>query len=92
MSTAAPEPLAPKRVADRATYAVAGGNHVTLLLDRSHTAAALDVIEVLAQPGGGPPPQSGANQWHSMRMLVSDVGQNSRKGTPVGSTGATRFG
>jgi hypothetical protein len=54
MSTAASEPLAPTRVADRVTYAVAGGNHVTLLLDRSHTAAALDVIEVLAQPGGGP--------------------------------------
>jgi quercetin dioxygenase-like cupin family protein len=56
MSAAAPEPLTPTRVADRATYAVAGGNHVTLLLDRSNTAAALDVIEVLAQPGGGPPP------------------------------------
>ena len=56
MSTAAPEPLAPTRVADRPTYAVAGGNHVTLLLDRSDTAGALDVIVVLAQPGGGPPP------------------------------------
>jgi hypothetical protein len=50
MSTAAPEPLTPTRPADRATYAVAGGNHVTLCLDRRHTAAALDVIEVLAQP------------------------------------------
>src|ERR1700761_6421151 len=56
MSTAAPEPLAPTRVTDRVTYAVAGGNHVTLLLDRSHTAVAFDVIVVLAQPGGGPPP------------------------------------
>jgi quercetin dioxygenase-like cupin family protein len=56
MSTAAPEPLAPTRVAGRAIYAVAGGNHVTLLLDRRHTSAALDVIEVLARPGGGPPP------------------------------------
>lgn len=56
MSTEAPQPLVPTRIADRATYAVAGGNHVTLLLDRGHTASALDVIEVLAQPGGGPPP------------------------------------
>jgi quercetin dioxygenase-like cupin family protein len=35
---------------------VAGGNHVTLLLHRDETQGALDVIEVLAQPGGGPPP------------------------------------
>ena len=37
-------------------YAVAGGNHVNVLLDRRATGSALDVIEVLAQPGGGPPP------------------------------------
>ncbi len=56
LNASTPQPLTPTRVADRAVYAVAGGNHVTLLLDRGHTAAALDVIEVLAQPGGGPPP------------------------------------
>jgi quercetin dioxygenase-like cupin family protein len=72
MSTEAPKPLAPTRVADRATYAVAGGNHVTLLLDRSHTASALDVIEVLAQPGGGPPPHRHAfAEW--FRVLEGEL-------------------
>lgn len=36
-------------------YAVAGGNHVTVLLDRAETGGELDAIDVLAQPGGGPP-------------------------------------
>jgi quercetin dioxygenase-like cupin family protein len=64
--------LTPTRVADRTTYAVAGGNHVTLLLHRSHTAAALDVIEVLAQPGGGPPPHRHAfAEW--FRMLEGQL-------------------
>lgn len=49
-------PLRPQPVADHPVYAVAGGNHVTLLLERAETAGALDVIDVLAQPGGGPPP------------------------------------
>jgi quercetin dioxygenase-like cupin family protein len=72
MSTAAPEPLEPTRVADRPTYAVAGGNHVTLLLDRSHTAGAFDVIEVLAQPGGGPPPHRHAfAEW--FRVLEGEL-------------------
>ncbi len=56
MSTAAPEPLTPTRVGDHVIYVVAGGNHVNVLLDRRDTASAFDVIEVLAQPGGGPPP------------------------------------
>jgi len=38
-----------------ATYSVAWGNQVTLLLTRDETEGALDVIEVIAQPGGGPP-------------------------------------
>ena len=45
-------------------FAVAGGNHVTIELDREDTAGALDVIEVLAQPGGGPPPHRHAfGEW-----------------------------
>ena len=72
MSTEAPKPLVPTRVADRTTYAVAGGNHVTLLLDRSHPASAFDVIEVLAQPGGGPPPHRHAfADW--FRMLDGEL-------------------
>ena len=49
-------------------YAVAGGNHVTIELDRSATGGCLDVIEVLAQPGGGPPPHSHAfGEWFLVR-------------------------
>jgi len=43
-------------MSERPVYVVAGGNHVTLLLDRDVSAGLLDVIVVLAQPGGGPPP------------------------------------
>lgn len=35
---------------------VAGGNHVAILVDADETDGAFDVVEVLAQPGGGPPP------------------------------------
>jgi quercetin dioxygenase-like cupin family protein len=48
--------LRPLRVSERPVYVVAGGDHVTLLLDREVSAGLLDVIDVLAQPGGGPPP------------------------------------
>ena len=34
---------------------VAGGNHVTVLVDATETANEFDLIEVLAGPGGGPP-------------------------------------
>src|ERR1700729_621325 len=56
MSTSAPEPLTPTNGGHQLLYAFAGGTHVRVLLDRRDTASALDVIEVLAQPGGGPPP------------------------------------
>lgn len=83
MSTGAPKPLAPTHVGDRATYAVAGGNHVTLLLDRGDTASALDVIEVLAQPGGGPPPHRHAfAEW--FRVLEGELTlSEDRDGTVV---------
>ena len=48
--------LSPTTAARCPTYAVAGGNRVTILLDRSASGALLDVFEVLAAPGGGPPP------------------------------------
>lgn len=41
---------------ESAIYVVAGGNHVTVQLDRSHSAGLFDVIEVHAASGGGPPP------------------------------------
>ena len=63
-----PEPVAPISPAQQPVYAVAGGNHVTIELDRSVTGGSLDVIEVLAQPGGGPPPHSHAfGEWFLVR-------------------------
>ena len=61
-------PLAPIAADDQPVYAVAGGNHVTIELDRSATGGRLDVIEVLAQSGGGPPPHSHAfGEWFLVR-------------------------
>jgi quercetin dioxygenase-like cupin family protein len=72
MSSAVPEPLTPTRVGSHVIYAVAGGNHVNVLLDRLQTASALDVIEVLAQPGGGPPPHRHAfAEW--FRVLEGEL-------------------
>jgi quercetin dioxygenase-like cupin family protein len=56
--------LLPTTAGEHPVYAVAGGNHVTVLLDRDETGAAVDVSEVLAQPGGGPPPHRHAfGEW-----------------------------
>ena len=72
MSTTGPEPLTPTHVGDHVIYAVAGGNRVNVLLDRRGTASALDVIEVLAQPGGGPPPHRHAfAEW--FRVLEGEL-------------------
>jgi quercetin dioxygenase-like cupin family protein len=61
-------PLLPTAGSDHLVYAVAGGNHVTIELDRSVTGGVLDAIEVLAQPGGGPPPHSHAfAEWFLVR-------------------------
>lgn len=61
-------PVTPVSSAGHAVYAVAGGNHVTIELDRALTGGCIDVIEVLAQPGGGPPPHSHAfGEWFLVR-------------------------
>jgi quercetin dioxygenase-like cupin family protein len=61
-------PVTPVSPAGHKIYAVAGGNHVTIELDRAMTGGLLDVIEVLAQPGGGPPPHShGFGEWFLVR-------------------------
>ena len=61
-------PLTPISATQQPVYAVAGGNHITIELDRSVTAGSLDVIEVLAHPGGGPPPHSHAfGEWFLIR-------------------------
>jgi quercetin dioxygenase-like cupin family protein len=57
-------PLIPRIAAVPAIYAVAGGNHVTTLVHRDETGGMLDLVEVLAQPGGGPPPHRHAfGEW-----------------------------
>ncbi len=53
-----PEPLHPTHAGDHPIYVVAGGNHVTVFLDMDESGESFDTIEVLAQPGGGPPPHS----------------------------------
>ncbi|HEY0276809.1 MAG TPA: cupin domain-containing protein [Solirubrobacterales bacterium] len=50
------EPIETRAAAEHTIYVVAGGNHVTIELDRAETDGVLDAIEVLAGPGGGPPP------------------------------------
>jgi quercetin dioxygenase-like cupin family protein len=37
-------------------YVVAGGNHVAIVVDAAETGGAHDLVEILAAPGGGPPP------------------------------------
>jgi quercetin dioxygenase-like cupin family protein len=65
-------PHTPTRAAAQPVYAVAGGNHVTVLLDREQTGGELDVIEVSAQPGGGPPPHRHAfAEW--FRLLEGEL-------------------
>ena len=64
-----------------------GGGELQVLIKN-----AIEVLDAgLPQLRGRATPQSGANQWHSIRMLVSEVGQKSN-GAPVGSTGVTRLG
>lgn len=64
--------LAPLHGEARPVYSVAGGNHVTVLLNRDETDAILDVIDVLAQPGGGPPPHHHAfAEW--FRVLQGEL-------------------
>ncbi len=48
-------PLIPEPGGNAPVYVVAGGNHVTIALDRSQSDELLDVIEVRAAVGGGPP-------------------------------------
>ena len=49
-------PLIPRTAGSTTVYVGAGGNHVAIALDRSKSNELLDVIEVHATPGGGPPP------------------------------------
>ncbi len=63
-----PDPIVTRGAAEHTIYVVAGGNHVIVELDRGETDGTLDVIEVLAKPGGGPPAHSHAfAEWFLVR-------------------------
>jgi quercetin dioxygenase-like cupin family protein len=63
-----PDPIESRASGEHPVYAVAGGDHVTITLDREETDGVLDAIEVLAQPGGGPPPHKHAfSEWFLVR-------------------------
>ncbi|HUA46467.1 MAG TPA: cupin domain-containing protein [Solirubrobacteraceae bacterium] len=62
-------------------YAVAGGNHVMIVVDATETDGTFDLIEVLARPGGGPPPHRHAfAEWFhvlegSLQILTVSAGR-----------------
>lgn len=65
-------PLTPQIGGSAPVYVAAGGNHVTISLHRSQTGDQLDVIEVRADPGGGPPPHRHAfAEW--FRVLEGEL-------------------
>jgi hypothetical protein len=70
MSAARTGPLTVSRAVDHPVYAVAGGNHVTLLLHRDDAGCLLDVIEVLAQVVGQPGAMTG--YFRKAGVLVPD--------------------
>jgi quercetin dioxygenase-like cupin family protein len=64
--------LTPQTASSTTVYVVAGGNHVAIVLDRSQSNELLDVIEVRAAPGGGPPPHRHAfAEW--FRVLEGEL-------------------
>ncbi len=72
-------------------YVVAGGNHVTLLLPRAESGGSVDVIEVLAQPGGGPPPHSHEfGEW--FRVVEGELTMEEERDGTVVSTRVLRAG
>lgn len=67
-----PGPLAALRAAEAPVYVVAGGNHVTVALDAGRSDGAFDAIQVLAEPGGGPPPHRHAfGEW--FRVVAGEL-------------------
>ena len=53
---------------------MAGGNHVTILIDAAETDGEFDLIDVLAQPGGGPPPHRHAfAEWFHVLDGVLEI-------------------
>jgi Cupin domain len=65
-------PLTAQTASSTTMYVVAGGNHVEIVLDRFQSNELLDVIEVRAALGGGPPPYRHAfAEW--FRVLEGEL-------------------
>jgi quercetin dioxygenase-like cupin family protein len=77
------DPIEPRAAGGHTIYAVAGGNHVTVQLERGETDGTLDAIEVLAGPGGGPPPHRHEfAEWFLVREGTLTICEE-REGTVV---------
>ncbi len=77
------------------TYVVAGGNHVTVHLDRGQSGELFDVIEVRAAPGGGPPPHRHAfAEWFRVlegELTLSEQREDAIRCTRTLGAGASVF-
>lgn len=71
-------------------YVVAGGNHVMVVVDAPETGGDVDVIEVLAAPGGGPPPHQHAFvEWfHVLEGELQLTGERDGAIAPTALLGA----
>jgi quercetin dioxygenase-like cupin family protein len=63
--------LTPQTASSTTIYVVEGGDHIEIALDRSQSNELLDVIEVRAAPGGGPPPHRHA--FTEFRVLEGEL-------------------
>ncbi len=76
-----------------AVYAMAGGNHVTIVVDAGETEGSFDLVEVFAMPGGGPPPHRHAfAEWfHVVEGAVQflEPGDGGLRKTALVQTGET---
>ena len=78
-------PLIPRTAGSTTVYVGAGGNHVAIALDRSKSNELLDVIEVRAAPGGGPPPHRHAfAEW--IRVLDGQLTFTERRDGVIRAT------
>ncbi len=68
---------------------VAGGNHVMIMVDARDTDGAFDVVQVTAQPGGGPPPHCHAfEEWfHVLEGTLTFTGAHDGQIVPVTTAG-----
>ena len=79
----------PPEVRDPFICVVAGGNHVMVMIDQQETGGAFDVVEVLAQHGGGPPPHCHAfEEWfHVIEGTLTFTGERDGEIVPIAQAG-----